>query len=175
MAFATPLHIFFYGTKNQRARNLVSDMRSEAVDFWSGLLTFLDEFHNEMVVDYGTPPKEAWFLCTSCFWHMIDMMQKVRALARDATHVEDPRIRCASMIWAALSCLRVQRELLDAKFRYHPSLAPIINLHLFRNRVNKEDVEGLDSRLKDLEHKLKATQKESGAAQNKIAVLEKRK
>ena len=84
-------------------------------------------------------------------------------------------IRCASMIWAALSCLRVQRELLDAKFRYHPSLAPIINLHLFRNRVNKEDVEGLDSRLKDLEHKLKATQKESGAAQNKIAVLEKRK
>lgn len=69
----------------------------------------------------------------------------------------------------------MQRELLDAKFRYHPSLAPIINLHLFRNRVNKEDVTALETKLKDVDHRLKATQKELGTAHNKIAALEKRK
>ena len=165
----------FYGSKNQRVKNLVLTMRAEAVDFWSGLVTFLDEFRNEMVLDYGVPPQEAWYLCTSCFRHMIDMMQKVRAVARDASAAEDPRLQCGSMIWAALSCLRVQRELLDAKFRSHLALAPIINLHLFRNRVNKEDVTALEAKLKDVDHRLKATQKELGTVHNKIAALEKRK
>lgn len=59
-------------------------------------------------------------------------------------------------MWSLIESHRVMREYQDSCFRNHPSIAPVITLHLFRTRLTKV---AFDEKLKWLEGRLNALEK----------------
>ena len=64
-------------------------------------------------------------------------------------------MKATSYLWATYQAHKVQREFLETRFRNHPSIAPVIVLHVFKTRVTRVSmnatVKRLEGRLASLE------------------------
>jgi hypothetical protein len=78
----------------------------------------------------------AWDLVSSCIKRVFEDLRHVRATAAIASS-DSPISRCTMYLWALIQSHRVMKEYLDSRFRNHPSIAPVIVLHVFRTRVTK--------------------------------------
>jgi hypothetical protein len=56
----------------------------------------------------------------------------VRASAANATSEVNAATKCATIMWAIIQAHRVMKDFLDMRFRNHPSIAPVIILHVFK-------------------------------------------
>ena len=111
-------------------RQLCLEARKEAADFIHELCTFVDEFYQELKSVHKCSMAEAWQLVSQIVKQTIDELNKVRAVAREANHLDKALHSATLVVWVALCANRVQNDYMETKFRYHPSLAPIVNSHV---------------------------------------------
>ena len=64
-------------------------------------------------------------------------IRKPHALAANASADTDSVTRCSKYMWAVMQVHLVMQSFQDQCFCYHPSIAPVINLHVFKTRVTK--------------------------------------
>ena len=57
--------------------------------------------------------------------------------------IEDPIKRGSKYLWLTLQTHRMMKEYVTAKFREHPSIAPMLNISLFKSMVPLETFEAL--------------------------------
>ena len=61
----------------------------------------------------------------------------------DAGSIEDRVKRGAVYMWLTLQTHRVMKEYIQARFREHTSIAPMLNIHLFKNMVPVEKFDAM--------------------------------
>ena len=86
---------------------------------------------------------------------MFEEIRRVRAQASCAIMETNSVMKATAYIWAMYQADKVQREFLETRFRNHPSIAPVIVLHVFKTRVTRVSmnltVKRLEGRLAALE------------------------
>ena len=139
------------------AYKLASEMHTALHYFICQMCTFITDFVQEMVSTAESPIDEAWDLVSACVRKIFDELRRVRAPASNAMVEVNPVTKCALYLWCLIQANRVQKEFLDTRFRNHPTIAPVIILHVFRTRVTKvafkEGLKRLEGRIALLEKK----------------------
>jgi len=69
--------------------------------------------------------------------------------------IEDPIRRGASYLWHSLQAHRVMQDYTTSRFREHPSIAPMLNLNLFKSMTPKEKFDEVRKEILDLRLLLK--------------------
>jgi hypothetical protein len=68
----------------------------------------------------------------------------------------NPKSQCATYLWALEQAHRIMKEFLDACFRNHGAIAPVIVLHIFKMRVTRTS---MSSSIKRLEGRIASLEK----------------
>ena len=139
------------------ANKLAGEMHIASHYFICQMCTFVTDFVQEMSSTAESLVEEAWELVSACLRKIFDELRRVRAAASNAMAEQNPVTRCAMYMWCLIQANRVQKKFLDAHFHNHPSIAPVIILHVFRTRVTKvafkEGLKRLEGRIALLERK----------------------
>lgn len=106
-----------------------------------------------------TTEDEAWELLSALIKRIFEEFRKVRASAANAARDKNPITRCTTYLWASIQAHRVMKEMIDARFRNHVSIAPVIILHVFKTRITKV---AHVAALKRLEGRITALEKPGG-------------
>jgi hypothetical protein len=147
------------------AKSLARDMHDGSQTFLSELMAFSGDFFDELMHSSDTAEEEAWELLSALIKKIFEELRKVRASAANAARDKNPITRCATYLWASIQAHRVMKEMLDARFRNHVSIAPVIILHVFKTRITKV---AHTAALKRLEGRLAALEKTGNGGGKKI-------
>jgi len=152
-------------TRHSRARLLAMEMHEGSQNFVMELSSWVDSFYQELVTTSESTEEEAWEVVSACIKKMFEVLRVPRAQAANATMDPDPASQCSTYLWSLIQSHRIMREFLDARFRNHGAIAPVIVLHIFKTRVTRvamtNTIKRLEGRIaaleksKDKDHKAK--------------------
>lgn len=131
------------------------DIHANSHVFIVNLCTFVTGFVQELLNTSQCGEEEIWELYSAC----------IQQLFKDLCHVppqgtnefSDPNKvhHCATYLWSLIESHQIMRAYQDSCFRNHPSIVPVITLHLFQTRLTKnvfeEKIKCLDGRINALE------------------------
>jgi hypothetical protein len=155
---------------NFKAKALARDMHDFSQSFLAQMMNFGEEFYHELINHSESKPDEAYELLAAIYRRVFDEMRKVRTSASYASRDKNPISKCTSYIWAMIQAHRVMKDLLDAKFRNHVMIAPVIILHVFKTRITRV---AHDEAIKRLEGRIAALEKDKGSSNKKVAFEDK--
>ncbi len=137
------------------AQVLANDMHSKSQIFVAEMTNWMDVFYQELLATSKATEEEAWELVSACIKRVFEDLRRVRAGAANATTETGPSSKCSTIMWALVQSHRVMKEFLDMRFRNHPSIAPVIILHVFKTRVTRvafsNQVKRIEGRVAKLE------------------------
>jgi len=149
--------IITHSYASSKAHDLAFLMLTEAHSYWTRLATWMNEFFLKLTIVSSCSTDEAWLLVTSCVRGMFRELRRVRLCAQNADAIPDKIVSTSYFLWGSLQAHRIMREFLTKNFEAHPSVTPIINMHLFQYRVPmsmfktiKDKVGSLESTIKQL-------------------------
>jgi len=146
---------FFLDEKFYDAKMLALDMHNKSQIFVAEMCNWMDVFYQELLTTSEATEEEAWELVSGCIKRIFEDLRRVRATAANATSEINPSTKCATYLWALIQSHRVMKDYMDSRFRNHPSIAPVIILHVFKTRVTRvslnNHVKCLEGRLAKLE------------------------
>jgi len=146
---------FFLEDKFYDARMLAHDMHNKSQIFVAEMCNWMDVFYQELLTTSEATEEEAWELVSGCIKRIFEDLRRVRASAANATSEINPSTKCATYLWALIQSHRVMKDYIDARFRNHPSIAPVIILHVFKTRVTRvshnNHVKRLEGRIAKIE------------------------
>jgi hypothetical protein len=116
---------------------LAHDMHNKSQIFVAKMCNWMDVFYQELLTTSEATEEEAWELVSGCIKRIFEDLRRVRASAADATSEINPSSKCATYLWALIHSHRVMKDYIDARFRNHPSIAPVIILHVFKTWVTR--------------------------------------
>jgi len=139
-----------------KARLLATEMHEGSQNFVMEMSSWMDAFFQELVTTSEASEEEAWEVVGACIRKVFEVIRVPRAQAANATMDGDPKSQCATYLWALIQSHRIMKEFLEARFRNHGAIAPVIVLHIFKTRVTRVS---LSSTVKRLEGRLVALEK----------------
>ena len=80
----------------------------------------------------------------------------------------DVHSKCATYLWATLQAHHVMKNFVTSNFRGHPSIGPIINLHLFQYRIPTLVHDKALTRISELEKQITAMKKNHNFLSTKV-------
>ena len=99
------------------------------------MLTWMESFFQELKAGGQSDASEAWFLVCSCIRGYFKELRKVRAPAQVASNMSSVTDRAGTYLWAMVQSHRITQDFISHRWREHPSIAGVINYHLFRFMV----------------------------------------
>ncbi len=139
------------------AKVLAHDMHSKSQIFIAEMCNWMDVFYQELLTTSEATEEEAWELVSACIKKIFEELRRVRASAANATSEVNAANKCATYLWALIQSHRVMKKFLDMRFRNHPSIAPVIILHVFKTRVTRVSHTNQVKRLEGQIAKLEST------------------
>ncbi len=140
---------------------LAQDMHTNSQIFAGEMCGWMDTLYQELRLTSEATEDEAWELVSACIKKIFEELRRARAPAANATSDDNKISRCATYLWALFQAHKVQREFLDARFRNHPSIAPVIVLHVLKTKVTRvahtNAVKHLKGKMAALEKDIKDT------------------
>jgi hypothetical protein len=126
-----------FPSDQSEAKSLARDMHDGSQTFLSEMMAFSGDFFDELMHSSDTTEEEAWELLSALIKRIFEEFRKVWASAANAARDKNPVTRCSTYLWASIQAHRVMKEMIDARFRNHVSIAPVIILHVFKTRITK--------------------------------------
>jgi len=120
-----------------RARLLAMEMHENSQNFVMEMCSWMDAFYQELVTTSEATEDEAWEVVGACIRKMFEVIRVPRAQAANATMDPDLKSQCATYLWALVQSHKIMREFIEARFRNHGAIAPVIVLHIFKTRVTR--------------------------------------
>lgn len=137
-----------------KAERLAQKMHDLSHTFLSELSSWIDSFYNELKATSHCTPQEAWHLVALCVQKLFEELRIPRARAANAAGIKATNDRLSTYLWALLQVHQSMSGFLTHRFRGHPSVAPVVMLHIFSTRVTwaahkklEEAVSKISSRL----------------------------
>jgi hypothetical protein len=143
-------------SQHSQARLLASEMHELSQSFVLEMGSWMDSFYQELITTSEASEDEAWDVVGACIRKVFEILRVPRAQASNATMDGDIRSQCATYIWALVQSHKVMKQFIDARFRNHGSIAPVIVLHIFKTRVTRVS---MSSTIKRLEGRIAALEK----------------
>jgi hypothetical protein len=156
------------------ARSLALDMLTASKLFIENLSTWMTSFYLELLKTSHVPSDEAWHLVAACVHQFFVVIREYRAPASKANTITDASLKTSTYLWALIQVHRTMKEIRDAQFRGHPSVAPIINLHVFKTRVTATAFAKVGDSIKALTKQVGDQQKFLDKLHDRISKLEKK-
>ena len=145
----------FDSAHHHQARLLAMEMHELSQNFVMEMGSWMDSFFHELVTTSEASEEEAWDVVGACIKKVFEVIRVPRAQAANATMEKDAKSQCASYLWALVQSHKVMREFIDARFRNHGAIAPVIVLHIFKTRVTRvamaSSIKRLEGRIAVLE------------------------
>jgi hypothetical protein len=141
------------------ARALAMDMLSQSQRFIVELVAWIDQFYIELIKSSQATPEEAWELISSLIRRIFEKLREVRNAAATASREKNGLQRSTTILWALAQSHQVMRSFVDARFRNHSAIAPVIVLHVFKTRVT---IVAHNAAIKRLEGRIAALEKSGG-------------
>jgi hypothetical protein len=135
---------------------MASEMHELSQNFVIEMSSWMDSFYQELVSTSEATEEEAWDVVSACIRKMFKVIRVPRAQAANVTMDGDPKSQCATYLWALVLSHRVVREFIEARFRNHAAIAPVIVHHIFKTRVTRV---AMQSHIKRLEGRISALEK----------------
>lgn len=131
------------------------EMHELSQNFVLEMSSWMDAFYQELVTTSEASEDEAWDVVGACIRKVFEILRVPRAQASIATMDGDLKSQCATYLWALIQSHKVMKEFIDARFRNHGAIAPVIVIHIFKTRVTRvtmaASVKRLEGRLAALE------------------------
>ena len=159
-----------YFVDNPEARMLALELLSLSCGFISEMCNWIDTFFHELVNLSGVTKEEAWQLIAACIKKFFEDFRTVRSPAANASSDKDVSSKCAKYLWAVLQVHDLMKEYREKRFRGHPSIAPVVNFHVFQTRVTKVAFDELSAKMVALAAKFSGFD----SLQGRVAKLEKK-
>lgn len=141
--------------QHYNARLLAMEMHELSQNFVLEMSSWMDAFYQELVTTSEASEDEAWDVVGACIRKVFEILRVPRAQASNATMDGDLKSQCATYLWALIQSHKVMKEFIDARFRNHGAIAPVIVIHIFKTRVTRvtmaASVKRLEGRLAALE------------------------
>jgi hypothetical protein len=156
-----------------KEKELAKQMVDQSAIVIAKLFMFMDRFYAELCNTYGTSAAEAWHLVSGVVRRFFGDLYAVRGRAKflPMKKAKTDMIGGA-FLWASLQAHRVMSEYLAADFRHHPSVAPVITIHLYSHRVPVSIYESrsrkVDAELKRIGESVKTANTTAGEALKKV-------
>ena len=153
------------------ANKLAHSLLTQSCSFWNAFCKWVGSDYARFTNMSGCTTSEGWILVSACVYVMFEELYKVRMHAASAKSESDVHVRCATYLWCTLQAHRVMRDFNMASFRGHPSIGPIINLHLFQYRVPTSVHDKALTRITELEKLVATLKKNQDSMSTKISKL----
>jgi hypothetical protein len=131
-------------------------MHKSAQNFVMEMSSWMDAFYQELVSTSESTEEEAWEVVGACIKNVFEVLRAPRAQAANATMDSDPKSQCETYLWALIQAHQIMKEFLEARFRNHGAIAPVIVLHIFKTRVTRT---AMTSTIKRLEGRISTLEK----------------
>ena len=127
---------------------------------WEKLFVWTEKIYQEMASVDKIEPAEAWNLVLHCWMAFFEDLRDERvacsgvSIGQSELDSDERKEVVARYIWTMGKAIYVQNEYVDADFNNHPTIARVINYHMFHNKVPKQaylnDIESIEKKLQDL-------------------------
>jgi hypothetical protein len=149
MSFVGPINELFWNVAKEdtaMARLVATAMLSQSSTFVVSLCNFVSRFFEELAGGpSGSTEVETWTLLAHMIRTIFQDIHRVRAPAQFSMDLNPcMEKKCGGYLWRTLQAHTVMREYVKFNFRNHPSLAPIITLHLYEHRAPLKVVRDLE-------------------------------
>ncbi len=115
-----------------KARLMAMEMYELSQNFVMELSPWMDAFYQELVSTSEATEDDAWEVVGTCVNKVFEVMRVPRAQVANATMDSNLISQCATYLWALFQAHRVMKEFINARFRNHGAIAPVIILHFFK-------------------------------------------
>ncbi len=123
----------------------------------------------ELMISSDTSEEEGWELLSTLFKKVFKEFRRVRASAANASRDKNPLSKCPSYLWVSLQSHRVVKGILNAQFRNHMSITPVIILHVFKACAMNV---AHSAAIKHMEGQLAALEKQPAGKKKQVAKKE---
>ena len=128
-----------------------NQLLSDSVLFIRTLCSFMTEFYTEMSRSSSSGDVGNWSLTCQIVHRLFKDLAFERNCGGETRHIADPIKRGAKYLWFTLQTHRVMTAYMSKKFKEHPSIAPMLNLSLFRTMATNEKLEALRESCRKIE------------------------
>jgi hypothetical protein len=112
------------------ASKLAIEMLYQTQVFINELCSWVDSFYLELIKTLQVPPGEAWLLVASCIRKFCKVLCKCHVPADRSASKMDGATRTTAYLWAMVRVHCEMKLIRGHNFRGHPSVAPVIMLHV---------------------------------------------
>jgi hypothetical protein len=115
----------------------VKSMVDRAAIMVANLLIFMDCFMLNDVIPTGQEKNEAWHLVYNVMKHFCSDVYAVRGRAKFLLIQGEKAdsITSATYLWVSLQAHHIIEAYIDVNFWHHPSIVPVITIHLYSHQV----------------------------------------
>ena len=128
-----------------------NQLLGDSVLFIKNMCTFMTEFYTEFCRTSSSGEAGNWGLACQIINRLFKDLAIQRNGGGEARMIEDPIKRGAKYLWLTLQTHRVMKEYVTAKFREHPSIAPMLNISLYKTVVTIDKFDALRDICKKME------------------------
>ena len=127
--------------KNGKAGSVAKEFLEQSKRCFQEFVNWSESFFLEIVALSEVTEEEAWILVLECWGAFFEALRRVRAVATNnlslhaMTEKSARTKRTALFIYTMGRAIQVQNEFVEANFKRHPTIATVINYHLFSNRT----------------------------------------
>jgi len=113
------------------------------------LLSWMEQWHSELLLQCGYQTKEAWTFIGQCVREIMAYLAPPRV---KVSHLEEWKTLSnkARIIWAMLEVHIRMDEVIKAKFKSHPTVTTAMSNFIMKTRVSESSVADLTKKLKEV-------------------------
>jgi hypothetical protein len=113
----------------------------KTLECWRTFMSWTEDFYQELIGTLVVEPKEAWGLILQCW---MGFFEDIRDIRREVASIKasglDPgsaerKELVGHYLWTTGRVIKLQEEYCLKNFRNHPTIAGVINYHLFEHRL----------------------------------------
>lgn len=155
-----------YSDMSKEAQLVAKTLMEAAKAFNKELLSFMVTQMEEYGKDTSLSAERRWELTQAIIHIIYSCVAKQRMGASEFTIAESHQVsRGSQLIWSSLQVYKVQRAFLDAGFKNHSSIAPLLTQYLL-------DIVAFGDELEGIREEVAIARKEANEAKRKVDKLE---
>jgi hypothetical protein len=129
------------GTLVAEGAILANMFLDKTLECWRTFMSWTEDFYQELIGTSAVEPKEAWNLILQCW---MGFFEDIRDIRRDVSALKASGLEVGSTarkelvghyVWTTGRVIKLQEEYCAKNFRNHPTIAGVINYHLFEHRL----------------------------------------
>jgi len=127
---------------------LVHNMNNKTQSQKEVMLSFMEQWHGELMMQCNCATKEAWTFIGQCVCAMLDHLTPPRILVSHYQEWRTPENK-ARIIWAMMQVHIRMDEIIAARFKSHPTITTVMSNFIMKTRVSETVVTDLSKKIKD--------------------------